>query len=192
MKNRHRSIPGPLDADVAALCTVGSAQAVSLTLFELGFLPGSGQESCATGIDNAGQVVGASSASGGDRAFSWQNGSMTSLGVMGDTPFGVAGGSKAAGINASGQVVGKASSSLGRSAFIWSSTTGMVDVHTLLVPEPQTWALWLAGLLGLSGAVIGPMSSPRVTHALIHGDLLAGALPIAALSHVRPPSQESP
>lgn len=122
MNNCHRSIPGALAAAIAALCTAGPAQAVNLTLIDLGFLPGGGgQESSAAGINNAGQVVGISTSTDGSRAFIWQNGTMTSLGVMGGTPFGVAGGSRAVGINASGQVVGESSNVFGARGFVWQN-----------------------------------------------------------------------
>ena len=119
MKIHHRLIQGPLAAAITALCTAGPAQAVNLTLVDLGFLPGGGLSSFATGINDAGQVVGSSDATGGNRAFIWQNGVMTSLGVLGGTPFGVAGDSRATGINASGQVVGSSSNVFGTRGFVW-------------------------------------------------------------------------
>jgi probable HAF family extracellular repeat protein len=49
---------------------------------DLGDLPGGSDYSYANGINAAGQVVGFSDASTGDRAFLWQNGSMTNLGDL--------------------------------------------------------------------------------------------------------------
>lgn len=66
-------------------------------------------------------MVGSSDATGGRRAFIWQNGAMTSLGVMGGTPFGVAGESRAGGINASGQVVGQSTNIFGNRGFVWQN-----------------------------------------------------------------------
>ncbi len=115
----QRRRPLALPAMLAALCTAGAAQAVNLTVVNLGLLPGGGPSgSSASGINNAGQVVGISYATGGNRAFIWQDGVMTSLGVMGGTPFSTTGNSYASGINASGQVVGRSSNFIGMRGFI--------------------------------------------------------------------------
>jgi len=69
----RRSLPltALLAVLVAAQFAAGPAHAVSLTLVDLGFLPGRGPTgSSASGINTAGQVVGTSDATGGNRASS--------------------------------------------------------------------------------------------------------------------------
>jgi probable HAF family extracellular repeat protein len=73
------------------------------TVTSLGTLPGDSQ-SCAYGINDAGQVVGWSqSASGNTRAFLYSNGTMYDLNVLAGLPAGTL--RQATGINNSGQII---------------------------------------------------------------------------------------
>jgi probable HAF family extracellular repeat protein len=72
----------------------------------------------AFGINDLGQVVGYSQSTLGIRAFMWQSGTLTDLGVL---PGG--NDSVAVGINNSGQVVGRSSSSDGDRAVFWEAGT---------------------------------------------------------------------
>ena len=65
----------------ACVCATSTASA-QWTITDLGVLPGGNNYSHALAINNAGQVVGSSGAATGDRAFQWQNGVMTNLGVL--------------------------------------------------------------------------------------------------------------
>jgi probable HAF family extracellular repeat protein len=132
-----------------------------------------GTRSSATGINDAGRVVGYSNtASGEGHAF------ITGLNGMGMTDLGTLGGlsSYAIGINDAGQVAGGSETASGFShAFITGSNgVGMTDLNSLVslpgvtfteatainnhgqvvaigvIPEPETYALLLAGL-GLIG-----------------------------------------
>jgi probable HAF family extracellular repeat protein len=90
----------------------------------LGLLPG-GSTCTATGINASGQVVGyADDASGGGKAFLYQNGTMTSLGTLPGDIY-----STAWGINASGQVVG-VSGYFTDHAFLYSNGA-MTDLSAL-------------------------------------------------------------
>lgn len=63
------------------VCTTSTASA-QWSITDLGDLPGGSNSSRAEDINNAGQVVGFSSAAAAGRAFMWQNGVMTNLGDL--------------------------------------------------------------------------------------------------------------
>jgi len=63
---------GAATGDRAFLWQPTLPNAATGTLIDLGDLPGGGNESYATGINNSGQVVGASRATTGRRGFLWQ------------------------------------------------------------------------------------------------------------------------
>lgn len=107
--------------------TSNAATVYSVTV--IGDLPGGSFQSRARGISNAGQVIGTSSATGGERAFLWTpNAGMQNLGVL---PGGS--NSRAYGMNDFGQVVGRADTATSSSqAFLWDSTRGMIDLGALV------------------------------------------------------------
>jgi probable HAF family extracellular repeat protein len=104
--------------------------AAALTMADLGTLGGAAGDSYATGINDAGQVVGKSiTPSVGTHAFLWDSLiGMQDLGTLSDLyDF-----SYAAGINSAGQVVGSSKTPTGEThAFMWDSVTGMRDLGTL-------------------------------------------------------------
>ncbi|KAB8316387.1 DUF3466 family protein [Tolypothrix campylonemoides VB511288] len=111
----------------------------STGMTSLGTLPNK-NTSFASAINNAGQVVGNSgnsNASQGSRAFLWSSDTgMIDLGLPpGRFPASESDWSFANDINDLGQVVGGSNSGLnGPRAFLWSSSTGMVDLNTLIDP----------------------------------------------------------
>ncbi len=98
----------------------------NLGVLEIPGNPGQPYYSCATGINNSGQIVGYSGYyDGPERAFLWENGQMCDLGSLGGTD------SHATGINNQGQIVGYSKNSNGDiRAFLWHNGI-MQDIGTL-------------------------------------------------------------
>jgi probable HAF family extracellular repeat protein len=97
---------------------------VQYTVTDLGALPGE-TYSEATGINNAGQVVGRSTPNGNSHAFLYSGGVMSDLGTLGGSY------SEATGINNAGQIVGTSYTTGGLSrAFLYSNGT-MTDLGIL-------------------------------------------------------------
>ena len=92
---------------------IRGANAADYTIVDLGNM--GGPYATATSINDAGQIVGASSTSLGEmHAFLYENGSMQDLGTLGGDSSG------AEGINDAGQIVGNVTTSLGeRHAVVW-------------------------------------------------------------------------
>lgn len=141
--------------------------------FEMGFLPGDA-ESDALAINDSWQVVGGSSTGGffggNPQAFLWTaaNG-MTSLGNL--TPGDPHGESLAKDINNLGQVVGWSYlSMLGADhAFLWDSSTGMIDLNTLIDPLGG-WTLSAANGINELGQIVGygySNSDPSIRRAFL-------------------------
>ncbi len=105
----HRSF-GWGAAATAALLSVSTASAAPYLLTVLPDLPGGADQSLAFGVNDAGQVVGYSSASTGNRAFLWS--ASTGMQNLGDLPGG-SDVSQAAGVNNAGQVVGVSAAGTG-------------------------------------------------------------------------------
>jgi probable HAF family extracellular repeat protein len=130
----------------------------------LGVLPGgSDTNSWASGINDAGQVVGYSYAAAGGNAFLWQNGIMTNLGELpggGDDSF-------ALGINNAGQVVGSSAATNGQSAFLWQNGV-MTDLSTVSGVVGTGWSLIEATAINDAGQIVGYGINPQgVTSAFI-------------------------
>jgi probable HAF family extracellular repeat protein len=104
----------------------------------------------ARGINNAGQVVGAS----GPHAFLWSSGGgMRDLGALSQPE-----GTRALAINDAGQVVGADGVGDGSSAFLWTAAGGMRDLNELVDPRDPlkaSFKLGLAADINNRGQIVG-------------------------------------
>jgi len=123
MKNRVTHLLPLLLAGVALSPAVSHAQSL-YTITDLGTL--GGNQSSASGVNDAGQVVGTSTTTYGvSRAFAYGNGAMIDLGTLGGDY------SSASAINDQGEVVGTSTTTYGVSrAFLFANGV-MYDLGTL-------------------------------------------------------------
>lgn len=116
--------------------TPGSKVGVGSEMFELRLDIqevdlGAGDNSEAGGVNAHGQIVGTRTVGGAQRAFLWQNGTITDLGLLPGMTY-----SQASDINDAGQVVGfsglgTVESATSQLAFTWSAAGGLQPLSTL-------------------------------------------------------------
>ena len=121
---------------------------------DLGFLPGAYENSRATGINDARQVIGWSQ--GGDCwcAFLWSAGDgMQSLGYLSGAATGYER-SFASDINNAGLVIGWSHVGDVAHAMLWTETAGMQDLNALIDPA-EGWVLSSANGINEKGQIVG-------------------------------------
>lgn len=168
---------------VAVVSDLGSGERAFITgsdgmgMRNLGTLPG-GNYSWPTAINNAGQVVGFSNRMNNAEDI---HAFITGPDGMGMRDLGALGGSdsQAWGINDAGQVVG---SSGGHTFITGPDGTGMTDLNSL-VHLPDGWVLTGATGINDAGQVIATASVPAVPEPESYALLLAGLALLAALVH---------
>jgi len=168
---------------LALLLPAGRADAAvsRYTLLDLGSLGGTGFESQATCVNNAGQIAGWTQiANGNYHAFLYSHGSMTDLGTLPGGTY-----SYATGINDSQQVVGRSyTNSMGFfHAFLYQNGT-MADLGTLPGGD-----ISMANAINASGLVVGTSTSSSGLRAFSYagGVMMDLGLPPAPLPSSLPP-----
>lgn len=139
-------------AGLALVSGIIAQAQTSYSFRDLGTLGGT--SSSATGVNNAGQVVGASTlANGAAHGFYWSAGT----GMVDIPTFGGTGGG-AKGLNNVGDVVGHATNAAGVwHAFLWNSSThALTDLNSLLsATDASNWVLTYAWKVNNNRQVIG-------------------------------------
>lgn len=115
---------------------------------------GAGDQSEASSVNAQGQIVGTRTVGGVQRAFLWQNGTLTDLGLLPGMTY-----SQASDINDAGQVVGfsglgTVESAASQRAFTWSATGGLQPLSTLGGPVTYAHAISETGDIA-GGGVAG-------------------------------------
>lgn len=128
------------------------------TLYDLGDLEGGRAEGGAIGINDAGQIVGHSSATSGFRGFltdlSALGSPVAELLDLGDLPGG-SDYSLARDINNHGQIVGVGTDN-GQKAVIWADSIRLIDLNDLLDPASGSgWMLNYASGINDAGQIVG-------------------------------------
>ncbi len=124
-----------------------------------------GPDTVATGLNDSGVIVGASTlADGTVHAFLLAGTIMTDLGTLSSNPTGT---SRAAGINSSKDVVGNADvNGSGTHAVIWKGGGGIVDLNTL-IDTSSGWVLTIANAINDSGQIVGQGVIGGAQHAFL-------------------------
>ncbi len=121
---------------------------------DLGFLPGAYENSRATGINDARQVIGWSQGDDCWCAFLWSvSDGMQSLGYLSGAATGYES-SFASDINNAGQVIGWSHVGDVAHAMLWTETAGMQDLNALIDPA-EGWVLSSANGINEKGQIVG-------------------------------------
>lgn len=121
---------------------------------DLGFLPGAYENSRATGINDARQVIGWSQGDDCWCAFLWSAGDgMQSLGYLSGAATGYER-SFASDINNAGQVIGWSHVGDVAHAMLWTETAGMQDLNAL-IDSAEGWVLSSANGINEKGQIVG-------------------------------------
>jgi len=123
---------------------------------DLGTLGGGDAE--ATGINDAGQIVGGSfNSKGVNKPFLWENGAMRDLGLPSGGTWG-----RAEGINSSALVVGSAAVSGKFKPWKWTASTGLA-----LLPLPNGIATGYAMGVNDAGTIVGSIDEIATSRAVV-------------------------
>ncbi len=130
---------------------------------DLGELPGGDDSSGAFDVNDAGQIVGRSTAGSGYRAVLWDGGPPIDLGEL----TGGESSTEALGINNLGEIVGVSAAASGNRGVLWDDTGGPYDLNDRLDASGAGYEIFRADAINDAGQIAANATIGGVTHGVL-------------------------